>query len=75
MIADAYSWELISYKTNSNGPKVCSNAYFIPQASLWELFLPPLTFFGSSSFIIIFNGLTPLIFPYFFPHLRFLVME
>ncbi len=63
MVVDAYSWELTSCKTYSNGFKVYFDAYFISPAPLLELSLPPSRSIGSSYFVFVFNGLAPLIFP------------
>jgi len=58
----AYSWELTSYKINSNGSRICFDAYFIPFASFWELSFLPLRSIGSSSYVLVLDGLAPSIF-------------
>jgi hypothetical protein len=60
---DPYSYELTSCGIDFNGYRTCFDAYFIPLAFLYKLSLPPLRFAGSSSSILVLDGLAPSVCP------------
>ncbi len=66
MVANAYSRQLTSCKTDSISFRICSYAYVIPPTSLRRLPFPPMRSHGSSSFVLALDGIAPLVFPLYF---------